>query len=100
MANNLPAHIVKIINAIERREPIEKVLQQSLSLLSRDFSLVNIYLHLGYHLQTNTFATKPTAQQVLSLIQSEYGISLESPNIDTYFANSSKKPKDIHHELR
>lgn len=60
MHDYLPAHIRRIVRAIEGGEQADQVLLSALALLPRDFCLVNIYLHLGFRLETNSFITKPT----------------------------------------
>lgn len=97
MEKNTPNHIQKIINDLHQDPNKEKVLLRYTHLLSKDVSLLQIFLELGFSLKSNQF-TRPISQtQVLSLFCQEYNI--QKSNIENYLANAPII-SDNDHEIR
>ena len=88
MEKYIPHHISKIISDIKEENDQEQVLLRYSYLLSKDVSLLQIYLELGFCLKSNTFSRPISIQHILSLFNQEYG--LNQNNIDSYLANPSQ----------
>lgn len=97
MEKNIPHHILKIIRELKEEPDKEQVLLKSAHLLSKDVSLMQTYLELGFCLKSNNFSRPINTQQALSLLTQEYG--LQTNNIDTYFSNPPSLP-DHDFEMR
>ncbi|CAG9314043.1 unnamed protein product [Blepharisma stoltei] len=100
MERNIPLHIERLIYELNHSSKTEQVLLNGSSLISQDVTLMQVYLQLGYSLQTNQFVSSPTSQQALCLISQEYGVPLHQPNIDSFLANTPAKQADPDTELR
>ena len=87
MEKNIPHHISKIIKELKEENNKEQVLLNYSNLLSKDVSLMQIYLELGFCLKSNAFSRPISIQQALSLFNQEYG--LQQNNIDSYLASPS-----------
>ena len=84
MEKNIPHHIVAIINELEEASNYEDVLLQNAYLLSKDVTLMQIYLKLGYCLKTNSFTKPLIFSQIRTLLLQEY--SMQQQNVENYFA--------------
>lgn len=86
MEKNTPNHIQRIISELRHDPNKEKVLFRYTHLLSKDVSLLQIFLELGFCLKSNKFTRPVTEPQVLSLFNQEY--NLQKSNIENYLANA------------
>lgn len=100
MERNKPLHIERLVYDLEHTNKSEDALINSVNLISKDVTLMQIYLQLGYCIQTNKFLTSPTLSHALSLISKEYDLPLHQPNIETFLANTSSKSVDTDSDLR
>lgn len=103
MERNIPLHIERLIYDLNHSTRTEAVLLATANLISQDVTLMQVYLQLGYSLQSNQFLSSPTAQQALCLISQEYGVPLRQPNIDSFLANTPPRQTDpdtgVRHEM-
>ena len=85
MEKNTPLHIKKIISELHEDPNTSKVLLRYTHLLSKDVSLLQIFLNLGYCSNSNSFTRPINSVQVIFSITQEY--SLQKSNIESYLAN-------------
>ena len=85
MEKNTPLHIKKIISELHEDHNTSKVLLRYTHILSKDVSLLQIFLNLGFCSKSNSFTRPINSVQVISSIIQEY--SLQKSNIDNYLAN-------------
>lgn len=71
----LPIHIERLTRELKQNTNTEKVLLDHLPDTSRDTSLYQVYLRLGYSSSKAGFQQTPTRLQVLQLISEEFGIT-------------------------
>ena len=84
MEKNIPYHITTIISELEESLDYEEVLLKHTYLLSKDVTLMQIYLKLGYCLKSNEFTMPLNLQQIRSFLVQEY--SMQQQNVENYFA--------------
>ena len=85
MEKNTPNHIQRIISDLHHDLNKEKVLLRYTHLLSKDVSLLQIFLEIGFCLKSNKFTRPINESQVLSLFNQEY--NLQKSNIENYLDN-------------
>ena len=100
MEKNTPLHIKKIISELHEDPNPSKVLLRYTHILSKDVSLLQLFLNLGFSSKSNSFTRPINSVQVISSIIQEY--SLQKSNIENYLANvpmSSDNDFEIRQDL-
>ena len=100
MEKNIPHHINTIISELEESNNYEEVLLSYTYLLSKDVTLMQIYLKLGYCLKSNGFTKPLVFSQIRSILLQEY--TMQQQNVEHYFAEPHSGldyEAEIRHEL-
>ena len=86
MEKSIPHHINSILSELEDSHNCEETLQKFSYLLTKDVTLMNIYLKLGYCINNNRFSKPLSLYQIKNLIIQEY--TMQQQNLEHYFAES------------
>jgi Transcription factor DP/E2F/DP family winged-helix DNA-binding domain len=100
MEKNIPYHISAIVTELEQGPGYEETLLKYTYLLSKDVTLMQIYIKLGYCLKTNGFKKPLTLSLIKNSLIQEY--SMQQQPIESYFADSHTTldyEAEIRHEL-
>lgn len=96
-----PQHVQKTIASLEAGANCEQTLLTLLPMLSQDTSLLQVYLELGFSLETCAFTTKPNSRQAVALLSHEFATPCTPITVENYFASTSSPINiDLDSELK
>mmetsp|Transcript_20267 Transcript_20267/g.37847 ORF Transcript_20267/g.37847 Transcript_20267/m.37847 type:complete len:404 (+) Transcript_20267:9932-11143(+) len=94
-----PQHVQKIITSLEAGANCEQTLLTLLPLLNQDTSLLQVFLELGFSLETSTFTTKPSSRQAVALLSHEFATPCTPITVENYFATNTSSPVNVDHDI-
>jgi transcription factor Dp-1 len=96
-----PQHIQKTLKSLELGANCEQTLLELLPLLSQDTSLLQVFLELGFSLETSSFMAKPSTRDAIALLSHEFATPCVPVTVENYFASASSPVNiDMDLELR
>ena len=84
MEKNLPHHISMLLSELEEACNYEDTLIKHSYLLSKDVTLMQIYLKFGYCLKSNRFTKSLNLSQIRAAFMQEY--TMQQQSVENYFA--------------